>query len=287
MPAKALVITAAIDTQNDRLEFKAVAWGEGMECWVIDYQVIMGSPAEQETWEKADQLLLGKYRHDGSGLMVGISSAFIDSGGTATQEVYQFTYSRRRRNVFAIKGASRPNRPILSSKPTLVDVTYRGKVDKKGAQLWFIGTDTAKDYLQSRWKKAEGPGAVHFSEDLTEDYYKQLTAEYRSTVYKRGKAVSVWEKKQADRNEAGDLMVYNLAAAHFCGLPKKNEYQWRVLRDRLAPKAPDLFSQPPPDAAEPPATTTTTTPEQPAQTAIQKPRLLPGRPARGAPSRSW
>jgi phage terminase large subunit GpA-like protein len=244
MPAKALVITAAIDTQNDRLEFKAVAWGEGMECWVIDYQVIMGSPAELSTWEKADQLLLGRYRHAGSGKMLNIACAFIDSGGTATQEVYQFTYTRRRRSVFAIKGSSRPNKPILSTKPTLVDVNHRGKLDKKGAQLWFIGTDTAKDYLAARWKKAEGPGAVHFSADLSEEYYKQLTAEYRSTVYKRGKPVSIWEKKQADRNEAGDLMVYNLAAAHFAGLHKKNEYQWRVLREAVAVRENDLFSQP-------------------------------------------
>lgn len=241
VPTKALVLTAAIDTQNDRLEIKVVGWGEGMEAWIIDYQIVIGSPAEESTWEKADAILLGRYRH-ASGQMLPISATFIDSGGSATQEVYAFTRTRRRRNVFAIKGASRPNRPILSSKPTLVDVNFRGATDKKGAQLWFIGTDTCKDYLTSRWQKSEGPGAVHFSQDLGEAYYKQLTAEYRSTVYKRGRAVSVWEKKQADRNEAGDLMVYNLAAAHFVGLPKLTEHQWGVLRNRVNPDTLDLFN---------------------------------------------
>lgn len=243
VPANALVLTAAIDTQNDRLEFKVVGWGEGMESWVVDYQIILGSPADQATWQRADELLRGRYRHEHGQMMV-IAGAFIDSGGTATQEVYNFTGPRQKRNVYAIKGASRPHRPIVSSKPTLVGVNNRGQIEKHGAKMWFIGTDTAKDYLAARWKKTSGPGAVHFSKELTEDYYKQLTAEYRTTVYKRGRPVSVWEKKQADRNEAGDLMVYNLACAQFLGLHKRNEHQWQLLRDRVKPSTEDLFSTP-------------------------------------------
>ena len=306
VPAKALVLTAAIDTQNDRLELKVIGWGEGMEAWIVDYQIIIGSPAEQATWDRVDQYLLGRYRH-ASGQMLPISAAFVDSGGSATQEVYQFTHARRRRNVFAIKGASRPNRPILSSKPTLVDVNFRGNIDKKGAQLWFAGTDTAKDYLAARWKKTDGPGAVHFSQDLSEDYYKQLTAEYRCTVYKRGRAVSVWEKKQADRNEAIDLMVYNLAAAHFIGLHKLSEHQWGVLRARVNPNTGDLFSQddePTPSVVKPISANSPASPQaeepvspspkkiEPAPTPTKKPIFNPyaaQRPTRNRPqpSRTW
>lgn len=248
VPAGGLVLTAAIDTQNDRLELKVVAWGEGMESWIVDYQIIQGSPAEDATWERADELLKTRYRHAGGEMMV-ISAAFVDSGGAHTQDVYNFAYTRKRRSIFAIKGASRPDRPILSAKPTIVDITWRGKTERQGAQLWFIGTDTAKDYLASRWKKASGPGAVHFSQDLREDYYKQLTAEYRSHVYKRGRKVSIWEKKQSDRNEALDLMVYNLAAAYHLGLHKKTEGHWQRLRDKLYPPNRDLFAQPEPTAS--------------------------------------
>jgi uncharacterized membrane protein len=46
-------------------------------------------------------------------------------------------------------------------------------------------------------------------------------------------------------------MVYNLAAAHFAGLHKKTEHQWRVLRDRLNPSEPELFSQEETAPAEP------------------------------------
>lgn len=250
VPAGGLVLTAAIDTQTHRLELKVVAWGEGMECWVVDYQVIHGSPADQETWDKADALLKGRYRH-ASGAMMNISAAFVDSGGSNTQDVYNFAYTRKRRNVFAIKGHSRPNRPVISAKPSVVDVTWRGKTEKKGAQLWFIGTDTAKDYLQARWPRAEGPGAVHFSRELPESYFKGLTAEYRTSSYRRGRKVSAWEQKKGEANEPLDLMVYNLAAAYFLGLHKKSEHAWSVLRDRLVPTVQDMFETGPAEDGQP------------------------------------
>lgn len=242
VPMGGIVLTAAIDTQAHRLELKVVAWGEGMECWVVDYHVIHGSPAEQETWDRADELLKGRYRH-ASGAMLTISATFVDSGGSNTQDVYNFTASRKRRNVFAIKGHSRPDRPILSSKPSLVDINWRGQTQKQGAQLWFVGPDTAKDYLQARWSRASGPGAVHFSSQLPESYFKGLTSEYRTFGYKRGRKVSWWEKKKGEANEPLDLMNYNLAAAYFLGLHKKSEHGWQTLRGRLVPQAMDLFQQ--------------------------------------------
>jgi phage terminase large subunit GpA-like protein len=242
VPAGGMVLTASIDTQGDRLEFKVVAWGRGMECWVVDYQIVHGDPADEATWKRALKLLQGVYRHAG-GEVLGIDGAFVDSGGSHTQEVYNFTYTQRRNHVFAIKGASRPNKPIISSKPTLVDVNARGKVEKHGAQLWFIGTDTAKDYLASRWKLEGGPGAIHFANNLTEDYFKQLTAEYRVTKYRRGHKFSSWDKKSGDRNEALDLMVYNLAVAHHLGLHKKSDLYWENMHRRLNPDNLDLFKE--------------------------------------------
>jgi phage terminase large subunit GpA-like protein len=242
VPTGGLVLTAAIDTQTYRLEFKVVAWGEGLESWVVDYQVIHGSPAETETWDKADELLKSRYRH-ASGQMLTISAAFVDSGGSNTQDVYNFTSARKRRNVFAVKGHSRPNRPIVSGKPSQVDVNWRGKTEKKGAQLWMIGPDTAKDYLQDRWKRTSGPGAVHFSDELPETYYKGLTAEYRTYGYKRGRKVSWWEQKKGEANEPLDLMVYNLGAAYYLGLHKKTDNQWQTLRDRLTPLQGDLLAE--------------------------------------------
>jgi phage terminase large subunit GpA-like protein len=242
--AGGLVLTAAIDVQAYRLEFQVEAWAEGMEHWTVDYQIIHGDPASQQTWDKADELLKGRYRH-ASGAMLNISAAFVDSGGHHTQEVYNFTQPRRHRNVYAIKGdANKRNRPIIGNKPSNVGVDKRGKVERNGVKLWIIGTDTAKDYLQTRWSKAQGPGAMHFSQYLPESWFKGLTAEYRTSGFKRGRKVSWWEQKKGEPNEPLDLTVYNLAAAFMLGLHRKSEHAWQLLRDRLVPAVGDLFEQP-------------------------------------------
>jgi phage terminase large subunit GpA-like protein len=263
VPIGGCVLTASVDTQGARLEFQVDAWGEGMESWVCDYQIIQGDPAEHATWAKVDALLKSRYRH-AHGMMLPISAAFVDSGGNHTQEVYDFTRRRRSSNIFAIKGASRPNRPILASKPSILDFNHRGVTEKAGVKLWIIGTDTAKDWLASRWKKTQGPGARHFSRDLltkigpddpTPDYFDGLTAEYRTGTWKRGHRVTVWEKKKGAANEPLDLTVYNLAAAYHLGLHKHTANQWQTLRDRLNPNTGDLF-QPqtePEKPQEPPA----------------------------------
>jgi phage terminase large subunit GpA-like protein len=266
VPAGGLVLTAAIDVQAYRLELKVVAWGEGMEAWIVDYQVIHSPPSEVETWQRADEMLSGKYRH-ASGHMLGISATFVDSGGTNTQDVYNYTASLKRRRIFAIKGHSRPNRPILSSKPTLVDVNWRGKTAKRGAELWFVGPDTCKDYLQARWKRASGPGAVHFSKDLPESYYKGLTAEYRTFGFKHGRKVSWWEQKKGEPNEPLDLMNYNLGAAYMLGLHKKSEHGWQVLRDTYTPRQGDLLAL---------AEVMPTTPIAPGDDQVEEGSPLPG-----------
>lgn len=248
VPDGACILTASIDTQAYRLEFLVIGWGDGMEGWVVDYQVIHGSPAEIETWQRADELLKSRYRH-ASGAMLNISAALVDSGGSNTQDVYNFVAPLRRRKIFAVKGHSRPNRPILSGKPTIVDINWRGKVEKKGAELWLVGPDTTKDYLQARWKRTAGAGAIHFPGGidgvggLPESFYKGLTAEYRTYGYKRGRKVSWWAQKKGEANEPLDLTVYNVGAAHLLGLHKKTEHQWQLLRDRLVPQQGDLLSQ--------------------------------------------
>lgn len=249
VPKGGLILTAAVDTQPDRLEFKTVAWGAGMQCWVVDYQILIGAPAELGVWEKLDQLLKSRYRHAG-GQMLPISAAFIDSGGHNTQDVYNFTSTRQLNHIFAIKGESRPNKPVLPAKPSLVDIDWQGRKQEKGAKLWLIGTDTAKDYLTNCYKLAPGPGAIHFSKDLSLDYFEQLTVEYRTSTYKRGRKVTTWQKPNGARNEAGDLMVYNLAVAHYLGLHRKTEGQWDYIRDVVDPATGDLFRPPAPEPVE-------------------------------------
>jgi len=242
VPDEVLVVTAAVDTQDDRLELKIIGWGEGMERWTLDYQVIMGDPATSAPWDELDVILRTPLRR-ANGLNMTIRATAVDSGGHHTQDVYEFTRARRYRNVFAIRGASRPGRPVLSSQPSKVDINRRGKVEKRGAELWIVGTDTAKDWLHSRWKLASGPGSIHFSVDLPLAFYEQICSERRLITYVKGHARTQWVKNKGDRNEALDLSVYNLAAAQRLGLHKWRETDWERERLKVNPPQTDLFAQ--------------------------------------------
>lgn len=250
IPAGVLTLTAAVDVQDSRLEVQIIGWGEGLERWVIDYQVLWGSPAEDAVWRDLDAILMTAIPN-AAGIPLPILATLIDSGGHNTQDVYNYCRLRRNRKVLAIKGASRPGRPIIANKPAKMDVNFRGRTEKHGVELWFVGTDTAKDWLANRWLLPAGPGAVHFSKDLPDEYYSQLTAERRLTRYRKGHKISEWIKDKAARNEALDLSVYTLAGAYFCGLHRKSQNDWAALRARLDPPTRDLFAAPMQTSAEP------------------------------------
>ena len=63
-PAGVAVITAGIDTQDDRIELELVGWGLGDESWSIAYEVIYGDPAGATLWQELDELLRQKIRHE-------------------------------------------------------------------------------------------------------------------------------------------------------------------------------------------------------------------------------
>lgn len=272
IPRGCLELTLSTDTQGNRLEYLIMGWGEGMERWVIDYGVLMGRPSEPEAWTELDKVLARPILNS-FGIPLKISACLVDSGGNATQEVYEYTRARRRLYVLAVKGASKPGRPVIASKPSKVDVNRRGKIIQGGAELWMIGTDTAKDWLFSRWMLPPGPGAIHFNRDLPETFYEQLTAERKLIRYVKGYKRAEYIKTPGDANEALDLCVYNLAAAHFLGLHKRRPSEWKRLRDRLEPNTGDLFDAAPvvkPNGVALPDTTPETQP-----TPVAVPKVAP------------
>ncbi len=233
MPAAVMMITGAVDVQADRLEFMAMGWGVGMERWVIDHRMIAGDPSDERTWAVLDELLKERYRHP-CGVGLGILAVAVDSGGHHTDEVYQFCRVRRWRNIFAIKGASKPGKPVIAQRPSMVDVTWKGQTERGGAELWFVGTDTAKDWIYNRYPFENGPGALHFANDLPDEFFAQCVAERKVAKYVRGHKRIEWIKGKAERNEALDLMVYCLAMAHYLGINRYQEHDWERVRNSLA-----------------------------------------------------
>lgn len=217
-----VIITAAVDVQDDRLEVTTYGWAAYEESFVLEHRYFFGDLSLPPVWRNLDHFLLKTYAHE-HGLM-RISCAAIDTGGHFTQQVYEFVKPREARMVFAIKGLGGIGIPI-AGKPSK---------QKNGVNLFCIGTDTAKADLFGRLGIGEpGPCYIHFPMELTEEYFKQLTAEKVTTKYTKGYPKRVWEKIR-DRNEALDMFVYGIAALYIVQCMAYPNYTVAQMLDLLA-----------------------------------------------------
>jgi phage terminase large subunit GpA-like protein len=246
VPAGGLLLVASVDVQGNRVEVLVVAVGRGEESWRIDHQVIHATPRDLLLGQdkRLDEALSREYAH-ALGKTLKISATAVDSGGHFTHEVYQFCRARKGRHVIAVKGAAQPGKPILG-KPSDVEISHKGTKIKTGAQVWLIGTDTAKSLFAGRMRVAKpGPGYLHFSEELDEEYFEQLTSERLVTKYVKGRPKLEWQKTAGKRNEALDLEVYCLAAAQYLGVGRLKEPDWARLERALQPPAPKSTEEAP------------------------------------------
>ena len=203
IPAEALVLTAGVDVQGDRLEVGIDAWGPGEECWAMDYRVLWGDPTQPQVWAELDEVLKADWSHE-LGHRVRIGATCIDSG-YLTDMVYAFTGPRKNRRIFATKGMDGAGRPIAG--PPSAQKTKNGKVITK----FLVGVDEAKRILTYRLRAKPGPGRCHWHQGFDEEYFAQLTAEKKITKHTRGHPYDVWIKTRP-RNEALDIRVLNMAA---------------------------------------------------------------------------
>lgn len=249
LPEPVLVLTAGVDTQNDRLEAQLIGWGEGFEFWVHEYRVFPGDPAKPEVWQSLSDWLVTPRRH-ALGFDKKIDLTFIDSGGHHSHQVYNFCL-RRIGNAYPIKGTPTfqgfvPNRPV--------------KTKTSGVLLYPINVNEGKDTL-SAWlsvlpspgpqssdfahplPEGEGenksPGRPHFRADVCDvSYFDQLTAEVKKLTYHKGFPTTEWHLQKGRRNEALDTWVYAYAAA-FSLRPA-----WGIIRKRHELKTGDHTGSP-------------------------------------------
>lgn len=231
-PEGVLLCTAGVDVQDNRLAIEITGWGEGEESWKISYQEIMGDPARPELWEQL-KTLLGTPVVSVDGRKVPIVSSGIDSGGHFTHEVYEFARVNKHRGIFALRGASQRNKPAIG-KPSRVDLSYKGLLKKKGAEVYVVGSDTIKSTLFGRLKLTEpGPQYTHFNRDLGPEYYEMLTSEKQTVRYLKGQAIREWTKKNGARNEALDVAVYSFAALQLYKTRFVRETFWLQMKARF------------------------------------------------------
>lgn len=247
IPVGCLALVMAVDVQGYRLEYKILGLGRNKRHWVIDYGMIEGNPAREDVWNQLTDIRRRPIQNS-FGISMRVLACAVDSGGHHTQEVYTYSRKYQEEGVFAVKGHTQKKKPIIGARPSVVDIDQAGHIIKGGAQLWLVGTDTAKDMLFGYLKVDEDAHPdeyfISFPSGLSEDYYKQLTSE----VFDETKGLYL--KRSGRRNEAIDLFVYCFAAAHHprVRIDVMRDADWTRLEEVFEPRIRDLLS----DALETP-----------------------------------
>lgn len=224
IPNGVIVLTAAVDVQDNRFEIEVRGWARDYESWGIYKTEIYGDLIKDEPWDELEKYLCRTFSFE-DGTELNIAAFALDTGGHFTNKAYKWTKSMRSKgkNCYAIKGyANKPDIPLIHKK-TVVDIKEKRRDGKEyvvdHTELRIIGVDSGKEDITQRLKINEpGEGFCHFPlEDglgrgYDEEYYKGLTSEYTTEKKVNGVYKKQWVKKAGVRNEPFDLFNYNYAA---------------------------------------------------------------------------
>ena len=227
VPKEADILIASIDTQDKGFYYEIRAWkfGSEMDSWLVRYGYV-------ESFSALDQVIFESEYKDIDNNAYIVRFGLIDSQGHRTAEVYD--WCRKHRIIKPIRGERR----ILGApyKVSHID-TYPGTNRKipGGLQLYRLDTNYYKDMLASKLEILPAdPGAWHLHSEVTEDYAKQMTAEYVD------EKTGFWVCPEHRANHFWDCAVYNLAAADIFGVKflRKNVQQQKVKQKTEKPINP-------------------------------------------------
>jgi phage terminase large subunit GpA-like protein len=210
-------ITAGVDTQDNGWYYVIRAWGGGemLESWLVREGFV-------DTFEALSRVLWGSQYVDANGREYVVNAAFMDSQGHRTSDVYDWCREHKDLGVRPTKGEQRLTTPWVA---TLLD-TYPDsrRPIPGGLNLYRIHTTFFKNWLSTKLRiDLADAGAWHVHADITEDYVRQMTAEYRDEN-------GIWVCPKGRDNHYWDAEVLALAAADWAGIKT-----WAV--DETAPEA--------------------------------------------------
>lgn len=239
LPEGTLVLTAGVDTQDDRFEYEIVGHGYSNETWGIEKGVIIGRPDDPKTWEKLDEVVFDRVLRFEDGLGLRLSASFVDEGGHFTMEVRQQCQARIGKKVFCIKGMPGPNRPYVpppKQQKITINQLYIGL-----CWQYQLGVDSGKQIIQDNLRvRTPGEKYCHFPrrDDYGTAYFAGLLSE-RLEYDATKKQPWIWKKIPGhERNEALDCRNYAMAA--FKAIPSNLEEIDRKIKAARgqAPSAP-------------------------------------------------
>lgn len=195
------VLLAAVDTQDDGFwyEIRAFGYGQPGTSWGVRSGFIpSASPGD---FAGLDEVIFGTIYTDPQGLVYPVQAGIIDAMGHRTHEVYD--WCRRNPIFLPAKGEQRMGTPHAVR---VVD-TYPGsqRAIPGGLRRVHVNATHFKNLLHGILGVAPAdPGAWLYHAEVTEEWAKQMVAEYRD-------AKGLWQCPKGRPNHAWDVS-YNLLA---------------------------------------------------------------------------
>ncbi len=238
IPDGVLLLTAAVDVQDNRFEIEVRGWARDYETWGIYKTELYGDLEKNEAWKDLEEYLETTFFY-ADGLGLNIAATAIDTGGSHTTRVYKWVKYMKSsgKRVYGIKGYDGKEKTDLIHKRSVGYIKERTRNGKEvivdTTELVILGVNTGKEDISSRLKiDVPGEGYCHFPSNkgrgYGHEYYKGLLSENRVTKKVRGVIKKTWVKKSGARNEPLDLFNYNYAA---CELLRP---VWGALEEKIA-----------------------------------------------------
>lgn len=240
VPPGALILTAGVDCQQDRVEWQLIGWGRSRNRFVIDYGVIPGHISEQTTRDRLDQLLHQTWVNS-AGNRLKLDMLAID-GNAYTEEVWDWVRRHPASRVIMVRGGNQDTAPLLQkvSKET----NHRtGKKLRYSKRFYTFNSSVLKMALYRNARKQDPleTGYIAFPRGLEDEYYRQVTSERRVGERNRdGFEVYRWKKDPSQANEGLDTMNQAEAAAIRFGVRDMLDRLWdQYEQERETPQEPE------------------------------------------------
>jgi len=224
IPDDVLAVTHGIDQQLDRIEVTTIGFSE-KKIYVLDHRSFYSPDCTKpgaKAYTELDNFINATLTTT-SGRKVKVLGSFIDSSnGNATATIYRFAGSRK--NVVAIKGSSSVTSDLFKQSRT------------GGHDLLMLNVNEGKNTIRRLLNGAvsedreEMPTQLHFTNDLPDDYFEQLTSE---ELKRKGDNLYWVLKKGYKRNETLDCLNYSLIAKEYY-LNKLGTQPYKKLREFVA-----------------------------------------------------
>jgi phage terminase large subunit GpA-like protein len=234
------MLVQVADIQANRVECQTVGIGPGERAWLIDHEVLPGSPREPTVWGLLDEWRRLPRVHQKTGKALPIEICLIDSN-FETDAVVKYVRPRYHQRVFACRG---------EEKLAIKALVAKGSTRKERTLQYRIATWDIKAIIQHRLAIGDDrPGRIYLPTWIANSYLEQITSErlIRQSNRRTGRVTLSWVKTQ-ERNEALDLWVYAIAALRvlqeFHGRRKYSDLD-KLHKQRTAAAKPPPAPEPP------------------------------------------